>query len=169
MTFKEYQEQAKRTCPSLGSEKLDLAHMVLGIHSEYNEWVDSTDLINESEELADILWYLTNYCTFRGYNFERLFDIELKSTLGLVYNSSKLQDLVKKYVAYNKEINVSIESELLENIAYAIKKIYINIEIDIYQSLQNNIDKLRIRFPDKFDEELAKNKDLVAERKELEK
>ena len=57
MNFKEYQEQAKRTCPSLGSEKLDLAHMVLGIHSEYNEWISSTDDINESEEIADMLWY----------------------------------------------------------------------------------------------------------------
>lgn len=28
MNLAEYQVQAKRTCPSLGSEKLDLAHMV---------------------------------------------------------------------------------------------------------------------------------------------
>ena len=55
MTFKEYQEQAKRTYPSLGSEKLDLTHMVLEIYSEYNGWVDATDLVNEGEELADMI------------------------------------------------------------------------------------------------------------------
>ena len=168
MTFKEYQEQAKRTCPSLGSEKLDLAHMVLGIHSEYNEWVDATDFFNETEELADQIWYLANYCTFRGYDLSRLFDVELKNNLGVTYNSSKLQDLVKKYVAYNKEIDISTESILLENLAYAIKKMYRD-GADIFQSLQNNIDKLKVRFPEKFDEELAKNRDLAAERKELEK
>ena len=167
MNFKEYQEQAKRTCPSLGSEKLDLAHMVLGIHSEYNEWISSTDEINESEELADMLWYLANYCTFRGYNFSRLFDVELKNNLGVTFNSSKLQDLVKKYIAYNKEIDMSAESILLENLADAISQMYSNK--DILQSLQNNINKLKVRFPEKFDEELAKNRDLPAERKELEK
>ena len=167
MTFKEYQKQAKRTCPTLGSEKLDLAHMVLGIHSEYNEWITATDEVNESEELADMLWYLANYCTFRNYSFERLFDVELSNTLGITFNSSKLQDLVKKYIAYNKEISISEESALLENLAFNIKKLY--GETDIFQSLQNNIDKLRVRFPEKFDEELAKNRDLAAERKELEK
>lgn len=167
MTFKEYQEQAKRTCPSLGSEKLDLAHMVLGIHSEYNEWITATDEVNESEELADMLWYLANYCTFRNYSFERLFDVKLSNNLGVTFNSSKLQDLVKKYIAYNKEINISDESALLENLAFNIKKLY--GEVDICRSLQNNIDKLKVRFPEKFDEELAKNRDLAAERKELEK
>lgn len=167
MTFKEYQEQAKRTCPTLGSEKLDLAHMVLGIHSEYNEWVNATDAVNESEELADMLWYLANYCTFRNYSFERLFDVELPNNLKLTFNSSKLQDLVKKYIAYNKEISISDESALLENLAFNIKNLY--RRTDIHQSLQNNIDKLKIRFPEKFDEELAKNRDLVSERKELEK
>ena len=167
MTLKEYQEQAKRTCPTLGSEKLDLAHMVLGIHSEYNEWIKATDAVNESEELADMLWYLANYCTFRNYSFERLFDVKLSNNLGVTFNSSKLQDLVKKYIAYNKEISVSEESALLENLAFNIKKLY--GETDVFQSLQNNIDKLKIRFPEKFDEELAKNRDLVSERKELEK
>ena len=167
MTFKEYQKQAKRTCPTLGSEKLDLAHMVLGIHSEYNEWITATDEVNESEELADMLWYLANYCTFRNYSFERLFDVELSNTLGVTFNSSKLQDLVKKYIAYNKEISISEESALLGNLAFNIKELY--GDVDILQSLQNNIDKLKVRFPEKFDEELAKNRDLAAERKELEK
>ena len=141
--------------------------MVLGIHSEYNEWITATDEFNDSEELADMLWYLSNYCTFRNYSFERLFDVELSNNLGVTFNSSKLQDLVKKYIAYNKEISISEESALLENLAFNIKKLY--GEADIYQSLQNNIDKLKIRFPEKFDEELAKNRDLVSERKELEK
>ena len=41
--------------------------------------------------------------------------------------------------------------------------------IDIFRSLQNNIDKLKVRYPEKFTEECAINRDLVAERAELEK
>ena len=96
-----------------------------------------------------------------------MFDVELKNNLGVTFNSSKLQDLVKKYIAYNKEIDMSAESILLENLADAISQMYSNK--DILQSLQNNINKLKVRFPEKFDEELAKNRDLPAERKELEK
>ena len=57
---------------------------------------------------------------------------------------------------------------MLENLAYAIKKMYRD-GADIFQSLQNNIDKLKVRYPEEFNEELAKNRDLVSERKELEK
>jgi hypothetical protein len=42
-------------------------------------------------------------------------------------------------------------------------------DINIPNSLQNNINKLKVRFPQSFNEELAKNRDLVSERKELEK
>ena len=34
MNLTEYQKQAKRTCPSLGNEKLDLVHMRLGMVTE---------------------------------------------------------------------------------------------------------------------------------------
>lgn len=69
MTIKEYQSLAKRTCPSLDNNKLDLCHMVLGIFSEYEEYmlaVMSEDRINQSEECSDMMWYMANYCTFRN-------------------------------------------------------------------------------------------------------
>ena len=40
-------------------------------------------------------------------------------------------------------------------------------DTNIEQALQNNIDKLRVRYPDKFSEELAINRNLEMERKEL--
>ena len=73
--MKNYQELAKRTCASLGDEKLDLAHMVLGIISEQEELLQALvngDEVNQREEMADICWYLANYCTFRNYDFSKL-------------------------------------------------------------------------------------------------
>ena len=77
MTIKEYQIQAKRTCPSLGNDKLDLAHMVLGIGSETEELYKAmltNDSVNVLEEIIDKIWYIANYCTFRGYSLEELYN-----------------------------------------------------------------------------------------------
>jgi len=167
MTFKEYQEQAKRTCPSLGSEKLDLAHMVLGIFSEYEEYYNAIDEVNKSEECSDMYWYVANYCTFRGYNLEGIGYVKGVSKDTFDIHLSRLQDYVKKYIAYNKPMDLKKELYALSGICYWINQMY--EDMNIPNSLQNNINKLKVRFPQSFNEELAKNRDLVSERKELEK
>ena len=43
------------------------------------------------------------------------------------------------------------------------------LNIDFWQALTNNISKLQVRYPEKFTEEAALNRDLAAERVELEK
>lgn len=174
MTLAEYQHQSKRTCPTLGSDKIDLAHMVLGICSEYSEYLEACeklDYINVGEELADSLWYISNYCTFRGYNFSEIYEnraieegLEEKTT----YNTSKLQDLVKKYVAYNKPININDEVTILKALCWSINDSIEFYELKIPTILENNINKLKVRFPEKFTEENALNRDLEGERKELE-
>ncbi len=40
--------------------------------------------------------------------------------------------------------------------------------LDFYKLLENNINKLKIRYPDKFDTAKALNRDLESERKKLE-
>ena len=174
MTFKEYQKQSKRTCPSLASDKIDLAHMALGIFSEHNELLSAAikeDNINLGEELADKFWYISNYCTFRGYDLEYEWenrqDFKEKPDLNqcdsYIYSLSELHDLVKKYLAYSKERNI------LRQILFYID-IYLDMnDVEIERILENNINKLKIRFPNKFTEENAINRDLVSERIELEK
>lgn len=179
MGLENYQQQAKRTCASLGSYKLDLAHMVLGIVSEHEEYLKALvegDAINQKEELADICWYVANYCEIRGYEFYNI----LKNNKNLfepkedwinkvsffdVY-VSKLADYVKKFIAYGKEIDKVKEVEALSAILYSItlEECYFNFERD----LDKNIKKLQARFPEKFTEEKALNRDLKTERKILE-
>lgn len=166
MTLQQFQKESKRTCPSLG-DKLDLAHMVLGIFSEFDEYINATDEINKSEECTDMMWYISNYCTFRNLNLQNLWEVKLFNNRSFVNNVSILQDYVKKNLAYGKEIDRLNEFDVLTGLLYNISKMYGDINVE--QSLENNINKLRVRFPDKFTEENAINRNLEQERTELEK
>lgn len=201
MEFKieNYQELAKRTCASLGNEKLDLSHMILGLVSEQSEWMTAIangDSVNYSEEVADIFWYLANYCTFRGYSFYEIYEqsknlpfdnttpeyetlafyfeySDTRHEIQVMSMVSQLSDLVKKYVAYNKPIDKELELTLLQYIVgiFYTDEAYNtpdNFYFDFHRDLKNNIEKLQKRYPEKFTEENALNRDLDAERKILE-
>lgn len=175
-----YQQEIKRTMPDLGSLQLNLSHMVLGIGSETEEMVKAmvtNDSVGIQEEIIDQFWYIGNYCTLRNYNLNQLFEDrgsflqepwEEQADVFLV-QFSKLQDYIKKFIAYGKEIDVALEQNALKAILNSLDQFLLMFDLDLEQGLQNNIDKLRIRFPDKFDAENALNRNLDAERKELEK
>ena len=179
MEFKQFKEKYKRTCASLGDEKLDLSHMIIGMVSEIVELDDSLkirDTVNTEEEVADIYWYLMNYISFRNL------DINLEQTeiskyrfdswrlvIKLSIEISKLSDLTKKYIAYGRPIDELEEQELILEIDSYLQAILLRKGLDLGNILQNNIDKLKIRFPEKFNENEANNRNLTKERKELEK
>lgn len=179
MNLKDYQREAKRTCVSLGNDKLDLAHMVLGICSENEELCRAfvkNDLVNIQEEIADKFWYLANYCNFRNYDLQELYndrfdftqeDWEENCAVGEI-KLSKLQDYVKKYIAYNKPLDEFEEKDAIKGILYELQNDCDFNNIDLFEGLKRNINKLKARFPDKFTEEAALNRDLEKERKILE-
>ncbi len=179
MTLQEYQQQSKRTCPNLSDNlAVDLAHMVLGINtelSELEEAIEKKDKINIGEEIGDINWYVSNYCTFRSIDFNQLYHDStskphsINALMTLYKTTSELQDLVKKNLAYKKEIPVGLEYYYLSVIIRATLQIMVQESLDIYKFLDNNISKLKIRFPEKFSETAANNRDLESERKQLEK
>ena len=82
--------------------------------------------------------------------------------------TAELQDLVKKNLAYGKEIKLSTENYILEHIYSILSKLIEVLSIDINVYLDKNITKLKLRFPEKFDAGLAINRDVIAERKVLE-
>lgn len=179
MKIKQFKEECKRTFASLGNDKLDLSHMILGMVSELEELDASLvtkDVVNTGEEIADIYWYLMNYISFRELDIEleqsddnnyRLDSQTLLYKLSMTV--SKLSDLTKKYIAYGRDINEHIEEELILEIDKYLQAILLRKVIDLGNVLQNNIDKLKIRFPEKFNESEANNRNLTEERKELEK
>lgn len=174
MKLQEYQEQAKRTYANLGSDKLNLSHMVMGMCTELPELqdsIDNKDDINTGEELADTYWYVSNYETERGYNSSEYVSIKAGS-IGinkLYYDIATLQDIVKKYVAYGKEIDTDTERVLLSRIKHNLDNMFISKGLDRGEFLQKNIDKLKARYPEKFTMENAINRNLNIEREILEK
>lgn len=173
MNYKEYQEKASRTCPDLGSDVLNLSHMVLGMCSEVSELREAIwneDSVNIGEELADINWYIANYERLRGRLVEANYEnIDFKPTLDILYNEiSQLQDLVKKYMAYGKDIDVVYETALLGSIKNIVSSFYKEYNLDQSEFLKKNIAKLQARYPEKFTNEKALNRDVETERKILE-
>lgn len=187
-TILEYQELAARTCPNLTGEHENERHMNLGVMTEIGEALDifkkllaynkPMDVVNLGEELADISWYIVNKC--------RLFNVLLTEEFEKVVE--EVATLEKEQLFSEKGLSKEVKSEALltailttyltpvENF-FAAPIVQLAIfshiaswyDLDYFQCLTNNIDKLKVRYPEKFTEEAAQNRDLEAERTELEK
>lgn len=184
----EYQLLASRTCPNLPGEHENERHMNLGVITEIGEVLDifkknlaynkPLDVVNLGEELADISWYIVNKCRFHEIplddNFDtvkaevkQLLDTQMFTQNDLSINlkaEALMHPLLQAYCGPTNNIFSApiVQLAILANIAEWY-------ELDFFQLLTNNIDKLRIRYPEKFTEEAALNRDLDAERAELEK
>lgn len=190
--LKQYQQDAARTNADLKTKGENLMHMVVGMCSEMNEVEDallSGDKVNLGEEMADICWYMANFCTINNCQFDDVYHVathlvktesrvvnnlfchyKTKQKVSSLYNKiSKLQDVVKKFRVYEKNFNYGDVFCMLQDILAKILEICYLEKIDLLTSLRNNIDKLRKRFPNKFNTDDANNRNLQAERKELEK
>ena len=193
-SLEEYRLLAARTLPDLGSLSNNLLHMEAGIAGEFlGEAVDilkktfaykkPLDKVHLGEELADTVWYCAGAETINILpEMEVCFDAEAITSVENIKNQS---------ITYIKESarvrSSSVETECLKTILankmavdstnrgaiLAIIGICMGIcevlDIDFWQSLTNNISKLQVRYPEKFTEEAALNRDLAAERAELEK
>lgn len=187
-TILEYQGLAARTCPSLGTPDLNERHMNLGVVTEIGEALDifkkflayqkPIDIVNLGEELADIAWYIVNKCRFHEVPLDDDFDVVV-SEIGTVIKESMFTEsdlplelksealLTVILMTYCGPTNNMFNAPIVQLAVLAsIAQFY---DLDFFQCLTNNIDKLKVRYPEKFTEEAALNRDLDAERTELEK
>lgn len=89
--------------------------------------------------------------------------------LGIVTESGELCDTFKKNFAYGKEIDwVNVKEEVGDLLWYIANFCRIN-NISITEVMKTNVNKLKLRYPEKFTEENAINRDTKKEREELEK
>jgi len=92
----------------------------------------------------------------------------LHMALGMQTEAAEISDVFKKKLAYNKDIDwVNVKEEIGDLMWYIMNLCTFN-NFDLEEILQTNIDKLRVRFPEKFTEENAINRNLEEERKQLE-
>lgn len=93
----------------------------------------------------------------------------LHGALGISTEAGEILDAVKKSIFYGKPFDlVNLQEEIGDcfwYLAILAKEAGMSFE-DI---MAQNINKLKTRYPDKFTEEKALNRDLIAERRELER
>jgi len=93
----------------------------------------------------------------------------LHSGMGLATESAEFLDALKKAIYYGKEldkVNLAEEmGDILWYCAIALDELGVSFE----EVMEKNIAKLEARYPEKFTEEKAENRDLEVERGILEK
>lgn len=178
MNIQQYREEAKRTCPSLGSKLLDSLHMTIGMMTEIGEIASAfcepseggIDLVNLLEEISDIQWYLANYANMHELEYPNILQRDVicypdKWAFGYVIRyTSELADFDKKLLAYGKSVDEYKRKEIFDHLYLSILDMCQQHHLDMEYGLERNIAKLRQRFPDKFDADKAINRDVIAER-----
>lgn len=185
MEWEEYLKESKRTVSEefhCGRRVEGLLHGVIGILTETEEILENYkdgkfDGVNVLEEVGDIFWYSSMLVREFNINVDNIeiggVDIEdpREIIISIIVDSLKLLDILKKKLYYNKIIDGDVLSSFIllsESVITKLMK-YVSINnIDYRKIFIVNIDKLRERYPDKFDSNLAINRNLINERKILE-
>ncbi len=107
-----------------------------------------------------------------GPVFERLSNIHvvrlLHAAMGLCTETGEFMDMLKKHILYGKPLDeVNLKEELGDKLWYTALALD-ELKATFDEVMQTNIDKLRARYPNKFTEADALNRDLDKERKILE-
>src|SRR5574343_434345 len=92
----------------------------------------------------------------------------LHAVLGIVTEAAELADVIKKRHAYGKRIDIVNLREEAGDVLWYLPLLCRALGTTMEDVAQLNIDKLRKRYPDKFTEAHALNRDLDAERAVLE-
>jgi NTP pyrophosphatase (non-canonical NTP hydrolase) len=93
---------------------------------------------------------------------------QLHMAMGISTEAGELLDVYKKALAYGKEVDMVNIREEAGDLMWYLSNLLRILGIDFEQTLQVNIDKLKTRYPDKFTEDKALNRDLDKEREILE-
>jgi NTP pyrophosphatase (non-canonical NTP hydrolase) len=97
---------------------------------------------------------------------DKIIDI-LHGAIGLSTEAGELLDQIKKHVFYGRELDiVNIIEELGDGLWY-IGLILNQLDVSFEEVMKRNIEKLRTRYPEKFTEDKAVNRDLDKEREVL--
>lgn len=88
---------------------------------------------------------------------------------GMQTESAEIADVFKKHIAYGKDLDFINIKEEIGDIMWYIANMCNLHGWDLSEIMATNIEKLKARYPDKFSNEHALNRDLVKERGILEK
>jgi NTP pyrophosphatase (non-canonical NTP hydrolase) len=102
----------------------------------------------------------------------RLQDIRIVRLLhvasGLVTEAAEFLDQLKRVIYYGKPLDTTNLLEELGDTSWYMRLGADELQSDLLAIMEANVRKLRTRYPDKFTEHAAENRNLPAERKSLE-
>jgi NTP pyrophosphatase (non-canonical NTP hydrolase) len=102
-------------------------------------------------------------------NFNSVNSRILHGVIGCCTEAGELLDSVKKSLFYGRELDyINIEEEIGDLFWY-VALIMDECQFDLEHVLERNIAKLKIRYPEQFTNAHAENRNLEAERSELER
>lgn len=193
MEIREYLKLTERTRSMLPTNGLDNIHMVYGLISEMGELTDpfkknmaygkNISWVNIGEEIGDLLWYLAGLYNINGLSpnlkLIAMADQQLKivieesenllsedAFLLLKINEaiSDICDVFKNSLGgYSYKNNLGNLNSLLDILLAYISEFCVRCGFDVERVMQTNIDKLKSRYPEKFDSDKAINRNLDRE------
>ena len=92
----------------------------------------------------------------------------IHGAFGLQTESAELTDQLKKHIFYGKPLDVVNLKEETQDILWYISIIMDELDFTYEEAMETNIKKLKARYPEKFTEDKAINRNLEVERKILE-
>ena len=92
----------------------------------------------------------------------------LHATIGISTEAGELLDAVKKHLFYGKPLDVVNLQEELGDLYWYMSVLCEWLGCTHEELMERNIDKLKVRYPEKFTSEAATNRNLEDERKVLE-
>lgn len=88
----------------------------------------------------------------------------LHFSMGVSTEANEILDVMKKNIFYGKEVDIVNVKEKIGDIFWYIAIACRELNLDLESILDLNINKLKTRYPDKFTQEKALNRNLEAER-----
>ncbi len=93
----------------------------------------------------------------------------IHAMMGLQTETAEITDALKKHMFYGKELDVTNLKEEGGDVLWYLAILFDAVGTDFETEMKRVIAKLKVRFPDKFTNELAENRNLTAERAVLER
>jgi hypothetical protein len=183
MNLSEYQEKALRTesiVDEVVANKTELNY-VLGAFVVVSEMLDclkkkiyykNPKKYNENfHELADRLHFMTSACD-RHHDIpeNEILTIDPRVFHGVIGAATETGELVEalQNAINGNPIDVPNFHEEMHDVSWYFAILHHALGLSWEQGLENNINKLRIRYPEKYSDDLAEHRNLEAERQALE-
>lgn len=179
MDLREYQRLAMRTANMKISNELILANRALGLSGEASEFSahvfrkivfgDSFPAVDAAKELGDVMWYAATTAEAVGLQLDELRDdgecaklvgltLE-KLTIGLNVSAGEVADIFKKHLTHGHALETKKVASALYSVVFLVNKLATATGCGTLDDICRwNIDKLKKRYPEGFDEERSQKR-----------